>query len=61
MTHNMGSMLQNLLKISYLYVALFVIQVLLLPIMAFWLLTRLTNTLFGTKIQYILKHKDSVH
>jgi len=58
---NMGSMVQNLLKISYLYVALFIIQVILLPIGAFWLLTRIANALFGTEIPYILKHTDLVH
>lgn len=61
MIQNMGSMVQNLLKISYLYVALFIIEVILLPIGAFWLLTRLANALFGTEIPYILKHKDLIH
>ena len=61
MIQNMGSMVQNLLKISYLYVALFIIQVILLPIGAFWLLTRIANALFGTAIPYILKHKDLIH
>jgi hypothetical protein len=61
MIQNMGSMVQNLLKISYLYVALFIIQVILLPIGAFWLLTQLANALFGTEIPYILKQKDLIH
>lgn len=58
MTQNMGSMVSNLLELSYLYVALFIIQVILLPIGAFWLLVRITNALCCTNIPYILKHVD---
>jgi len=45
-------MISNLLKLSYLYVALFVIQVVLLPVGIFWLLLRITNTFFETKTSY---------
>jgi len=58
MIRNMGSMVSNLLKLSYLYVALFGIQVILLPIGAFWLLVRIINALCGTNTPYILKHAD---
>ena len=58
MIQNMGSMVSNLLKLSYLYVALFIIQVILLPIGAFWLLVRITNALWGTNIPYLFKHVD---
>lgn len=58
MIRNMDSMVSNLLKLSYLYVALFIIQVIILPIGAFWLLVRLTNALCGTNIPYILKYAD---
>lgn len=61
MIQNMSSMVSNLLKLSYLYVALFIIQVILLPIGAFWLLTRITHVLCGTSIPYILKHNDLMH
>lgn len=47
MVGNMESMISNLLKLSYLYVAVFIVQVILLPVGAFWLLTRITNVLFG--------------
>jgi len=57
MIQNMESMISNLLKLSYLYVALFVIQVVLLPIGIFWLLLRITNTFFGTNIPYIIGHR----
>jgi hypothetical protein len=45
---NMENMISNLLKLSYLYVALFVIQVVLLPVGIFWLLLRITNACFAT-------------
>ena len=45
---NMENMVTNLLKLSYLYVALFVIQVILLPIGTFWLLTRIINAVLGS-------------
>lgn len=61
MHRNMDSMVSNLLKLSYLYVALFIIQVILLPISAFWLLARITNALCDTNNPYILKHKDLTH
>jgi len=54
MIQNMENMISNLLKLSYLYVALFVIQVVLLPIGIFWLLLRITNTFFGINIPYTL-------
>jgi hypothetical protein len=54
---NMSVMVSNLLELSYLYVALFLIQVVLLPLGAFWCLARLANTLCGTGIPCILKHR----
>lgn len=59
MIQNMGKMVSNLLKLSYLYLALFVIQVILLPIGAFWLLSRIINALCGTNIPYIIHRKES--
>lgn len=55
---NMGSMISNLMKLSYLYVAIFAVQVILLPLGVFWLLARIANVLFDTTIPYILKHSD---
>src|SRR5690606_27510060 len=42
-TQNMGSLVENLLKISYLYIALFFVEVILLPVGSFWVMTRLFN------------------
>lgn len=60
MIKNMGSMISNLVKLSYLYVAIFAVQVVLLPLAVFWLLVKIANALFGTSIPYILKHSDIV-
>ncbi|NLD36089.1 MAG: hypothetical protein GX654_04390 [Desulfatiglans sp.] len=56
MINNMGSMVANLLRLSYLYVAVFIMQVILLPLGTFWLLARIINVLFGIGVPYILKH-----
>lgn len=53
---NVESIIAGLLTLSYLYVAFFIIQVILLPLGTFWLLARITNTLCGTDIPCILKH-----
>ena len=55
---NMGILVFNLLKLSYLYVALFVVQVILLPIGAFWLMRRIANALFNVNIPHIIGHRD---
>ncbi|MBA3008826.1 MAG: hypothetical protein KJ826_06260 [Proteobacteria bacterium] len=58
MVGNMESMVSNLLKLSYLYVAVFIVQVIILPVGAFWLLTRITNVLFGAGLTYTFKNSD---
>ena len=58
MIDNTGKMISNLLKLSYLYGAIFIVQVILLPLGVFWILARITNLLFGTNIPYILKRND---
>jgi hypothetical protein len=58
MIKNMGSMVSNLLKLSYLYGAIFIVQVIILPVGVFWLLARITSVLFDTGIPYILKQSE---
>ncbi len=53
---NMGEIIDNLLNLTFLYVGLFLIQVIGLPIMIFWLLVKFTNCLFDTNIPGILHH-----
>ena len=59
--NNMGNMISNLMKLSYLYVAIFAVQVILLPLGVFWLLARIASVLFGTSIPYILRQSDIGH
>jgi len=42
----MENFINNLLKLTFLYVGLFIIQVLILPILSFWLLKKLSDSLF---------------
>ncbi len=58
MAKNMTSIISNLLKISSLYVAIFLVQVILLPIMAFWILIKIVNVLFTLSIPVIIKQSD---
>lgn len=51
---NPQNMIENLLKLSYIYIALFIIQVILLPLGIFWLLVRIVNELCGIDVPYIL-------
>ncbi len=53
---NAGSIVENLLKLAFLYIGVFVIQVIVLPIMVFWLLVKFANSLFDTNVPVILHH-----
>lgn len=51
---NKGVIVENLLRLTFLYLGIFVIQVLVLPLLIFWFLTRITNSLFlGTAMTTI--------
>ncbi|ALC15671.1 hypothetical protein DSOUD_0884 [Desulfuromonas soudanensis] len=52
---NMGSIIENLLKLMFLYVGIFIIQVIILPLLSFWFLMKTANTLFRTNIPVILR------
>jgi len=53
---NMNNLIENLLKLTFLYVGIFLIQVLFLPLLSFWLLAKIANSLFLTSIPIILQH-----
>jgi hypothetical protein len=53
---NAGSIVENLLKLAFLYVGVFIIQVIALPIMVFWLLMKFSNSLFDTNAPVVLHH-----
>ncbi len=44
---NMGELTANLLQLAFLYLGIFVIQVLILPLLAFFMLAKTLNALFG--------------
>jgi len=43
---NKGVIVENLLRLTFLYLGIFIIQVLVLPLLIFWLLMRVINSLF---------------
>ena len=45
---NMGTIVENLLKLTFLYAGIFLIQVIFFPLIVFWLLLKATNSLFET-------------
>jgi len=45
---NRDIIIENLLRLTFLYVGIFVIQVLVLPLLIFWFLMRIVNSLFLT-------------
>ncbi|MBU1195493.1 MAG: hypothetical protein KKE62_19560 [Proteobacteria bacterium] len=44
--NNIESIIDNLLKLAFLYVGVFLIQIILLPLASFWILVKLVNSLF---------------
>ena len=55
---NAGDIIENLLKLTFLYVGIFVIQVIILPLLSFLFLVKMANTLFQKNIPVILHHSD---
>jgi len=47
---NMGSLTENLLQLAYLYLGIFLIQVIVLPLLAFFFLAKTANALLGTNL-----------
>ena len=45
---NRGVIVENLLRLTFLYLGIFVIQVIVLPLLIFWLLMRISNALVLT-------------
>lgn len=43
---NKAAIVENLLHLTFLYLGVFIIQVLFLPLLVFWLLTKIVNALF---------------
>lgn len=56
---NTGDIIENLLKLTFLYVGIFLIQVVFLPILSFWILVKAANALFQKNIPVILHNSRS--
>lgn len=57
---NRDIIVENLLKLTFLYVGIFIVQVLVLPLVIFWFLMKMVNSLFlTTTIATIIPQHDS--
>ncbi len=54
-----GNIIENLLKLIFLYLGIFLIQVIALPIIVFWFFVKFANSLFGTNNPVIL-HRSRI-
>lgn len=45
--NNMGDIVETLLKLTFLYVSVFIFQVIILPLLVFWMLARGMNLIFN--------------
>jgi len=53
---NAENIIKHLLELAFLYVGIFLIQVVALPIIVFWLLVKFANSLFDLNVPVILHH-----
>lgn len=51
--NNMGNIIENLMTLTFLYVGIFLIQVIVLPLLSFWLLVKMANSLFPARISEV--------
>ena len=58
---NMGVLIENLLKLTFLYVGIFIIQVIVLPLLSFVFLIKIINTLFSTNMPMVLHASRSLN
>ena len=56
---NKGVIVENLLRLTFLYLGIFVIQVLVLPLLMFWFLMRIVNSLFIGTTMTTAVHSDT--
>ena len=54
MVDSMGTIVESLLSLTFLYVGIFLIQVIMLPLLVFWILVKTANRLFLTSIPVAL-------
>ena len=51
---HMGDIIENLLTLAFVFVAVFLIQVIILPLLSFWFLARVASSLFEANIPAVL-------
>ena len=54
---NMGNIIENLLRLTFLYVGILVIQVVLLPLLTFFFLLKTVNTLFAVQLPQVIIYR----
>jgi hypothetical protein len=59
--NNMGGMIESLLQLTFLYVGILVIQVILLPLLAFFFLIKIVNALFDIHLPAEVLHHHMNH
>ncbi|CAK8717776.1 ABC transmembrane type-1 domain-containing protein [Candidatus Electrothrix laxa] len=59
--NNMGGMIASLLELTFLYVGILVIQVILLPLLAFFFLIKIVNALFDIHLPAEVLHHHMNH
>ena len=47
---NMGNIIENLMTLTFLYVGIFLIQVIVLPLLSFWLMVKMVGSLFPARV-----------
>ena len=58
LTRNMAKMIENLLILTWLYAGIFFIQVIILPLLMFWLLTKLANNLLFISFPFVFRQSE---
>jgi hypothetical protein len=56
---NMGNIIENLMTLTFLYMGIFLIQVIVLPLLSFWVLIKMANSLFPTRIPEMVSGSQS--
>ncbi|MCI5123019.1 MAG: hypothetical protein D3925_00710, partial [Candidatus Electrothrix sp. AR5] len=59
--NNMGGIIESLLQLTFLYVGILVIQVILLPLLAFFFLIKIVNVLFDIHLPAEVLHHHMNH
>jgi len=53
---NVGTIIDSIINLLLLYLGVFVLQVILLPLLMFWILIKLTNSLFEADLPVLIRH-----